>query len=171
MGYRDVLDFRGSAGTQFLRDQHVTTVDFCEAYLSNSIPVEKYLEHVNYCITVHFPIEDNILFRDLRPLLRKYLEFEEPLLVIAGEHRSIEKQYRAILSPAVTESDEELELTPEEVSGLSEKMARVLLQHIFREETGVFEIADRLITGSDSDRLSHELMKMAGELEVAAGHP
>jgi iron-sulfur cluster repair protein YtfE (RIC family) len=157
MSLRDSLTFKGTIATQLLRDQHILTVELSEGFLNNSIDAKKFLEHVDYAIDVHFPLEDNYLIPIFRPFLRKYLEFEEPIRVISGEHATIKRERQLIYRPNITESDEEVEISPDELFGKVGVIAKTLLQHVYKEENGLFGLVDSYLPENEKKELSIKL--------------
>ena len=157
MSLKDSLHFKGSIATQLLRDQHVITVEFAEGYLNNSIDIKKFLEHVDYSISVHFPLEDNFLIPIFRPFLKKYLDFEEPIRVISGEHLRIKRERQLMYRPNITESDVEIEVTPDELFGKCGIIARTLLQHVYKEENGLFGLVDTYLPEPEKKEVSAKL--------------
>ena len=157
MSLKDSLSFKGSIATQLLRDQHIITVEFAEGYLDNSIDIKKFLEHVDYSISVHFPLEDNFLIPIFRPYLKKYLDFEEPIRVISGEHQTIRRERQLINRPSLNETDEEVEITPDELFGKCGVIARTLLQHIYKEENGLFGLVEAYLPEPEKKEVSVKL--------------
>jgi hemerythrin-like domain-containing protein len=154
MSLKDSLTFKGSIATQLLRNQHITTVEFAEGYLDNSIEMEKFLEHVDYSINVHFPLEDNFLIPIFRPFLRKYLDFEEPIRVISGEHLTIRRERQLLYRPNITESDQEVQLSQDELFGKCGVIAKTLLQHVYKEENGLFGLVDTYLPEPEKKEVS-----------------
>lgn len=154
MSLKDSLTFKGSIATQLLRNQHITTVEFAEGYLENSIDMKKFLEHVDYSINVHFALEDNFLIPIFRPYLRKYLDFEEPIRVISGEHLTIRRERQLLYRPNMTESDEEVQLSQDELSGKCGIIAKTLLQHVYKEENGLFGLVDTYLPEPEKKEVS-----------------
>ncbi|QRF75798.1 hypothetical protein Thermo_01304 [Thermoplasmatales archaeon] len=154
MSLRDSLSFKGSVATQALRSQHILTVEFAEGYLDNSIDIKKFLEHVDYSIAVHFPLEDNFLIPIFRPFLKKYLDFEEPIRVISGEHQTIRRERQMLYRPNISESDDEVETTPDELFGKCGVIARTLLQHVYKEENGLFGLIDTYLPEPEKKEVS-----------------
>ena len=157
MSLKDSLSFKGSIATQLLRDRHIITVEFAEGYLDNSIDIKKFLEHVDYSISVHFPLEDNFLIPIFRPYLKKYLDFEEPIRVISGEHQTIRRERQLIYRPNLNEADEEVQITPDELSGKCGVIARTLLQHIYKEENGLFGLVEAYLPEREKKEVSVKL--------------
>ncbi|OWP57499.1 MAG: hypothetical protein B2I17_00325 [Thermoplasmatales archaeon B_DKE] len=154
MSLKDSLSFKGSVATQALRSQHILTVEFAEGYLDNSIDIKQFLEHVDYSIAVHFPLEDNFLIPIFRPFLKKYLDFEEPIRVISGEHQTIKRERQMLYRPNISESDEEVETTPDELFGKCGVIARTLLQHVYKEENGLFGLIDTYLPEPEKKEVS-----------------
>lgn len=165
MSLKDSLNFKGSSATQLLRDQHLRTVETSEAFLANNLEPAVLIDHVRFILEVHIPLEDNILIPAFRPYLKKYLEFEEPIRIISAEHRSLMNTYRGIANPVSFEEGTPGVLTSEEIMSRCESISRNLLQHIYKEENGLFSLIEqympedvkREVTGkitSDSARLA-----------------
>lgn len=165
MGLSKALTFRGSIATQILRNQHSDTVGISESFLENNLPAEDFLKHVNYLINVHFVLEDQILMPIFRPILREYLEFEEPIRIITGEHVSVRRLYGSIFEPVVLETDAEIKSTPEEVAGKADQIAKILLQHIYKEENGLFGMVDRYTPDTVKSELSSKMENMLLDLD------
>ncbi len=166
MGLKDTLNFKGSVATQLLRDQHISTVELSEGFIENSVNMKDFLEHVDYSLTVHFPLEDNYLIPIFRPFLRKYLEFEEPIRVITGEHMTIRRKRQLIFRPGITETDEEIEVTQEELFEKCAEIARALLQHVYKEENGLFGLVDAYLPDAEKQKLSQKLRENLPVLEA-----
>ena len=69
MSLMDNLKFKGSDATQMLRNQHKITVGISEGFIANEVKVEDFVGHVDYTISVHFRLEEEILIPVLSPLL------------------------------------------------------------------------------------------------------
>lgn len=163
MGLKDSLSFKGTNATQLLRTQHVISVDISEAFLANAIAVKDVLDHVDYTIEVHFKLEDEILLPALSPYLQKFLEFQEPIRIIRGEHVSIKSMYRSVFSARSFESEDSVR-TQEEVHAATEQLSRTMLQHIFKEENGIFPMADIYIPESERSQISSKMESMLKNL-------
>lgn len=159
MSLKDSLNFKGSVATQILRDQHIRTVEFAEGFLENSVELEKFIEHVDYSIAVHFRLEDEFLIPTFRPYLRRFLEFEEPIRIISGEHITIRRSRKFLYTSTVNSADEEIEVTPEEVFGKCGTIAKTLLQHVYKEENGLFGLVDSYLPDKEKNELSLTLVK------------
>ena len=166
MSLKDSLAFKGSIATQLLRDQHITTVEVSEGYLENSVDMDKFIEHVDYSVAIHFPLEDDFLIPIFRPFLKKYLEFEEPIRVILGEHMTIKRNRQLLFRPGVTETDEEVEVSQDELFGKCGNIARTLLQHIYKEENGLFGLVDAYLPDKEKGELSAKLLENLPVLEA-----
>lgn len=157
MTYRDSLSFRGSNATQPLRDQHAVTVEVSEGFLENSRDIGEFISHVDYTIRVHFVLEDTILIPVFRPYLRQYMEFEEPIRIITGEHVSVRTLYSGLKRPITFEGDERIPLTQEEVIGKGGQIAKILLQHVYKEENGLFGLIEQYLPQPKKDEVAREL--------------
>lgn len=166
MGLGETLGFKGSIATQMLRDQHVETVRLAEGFIGNEVTVSDFLSHVDYSIAVHFPLEDNFLIPIFRPYLRKYLDFEEPIRVITGEHMVIRKERQDLMGKRANEYDEVPNLTADQVAGKSMLIARTLLQHVFKEENGLFQLVDAYLPEQEKQNLSKKLREELPVLEA-----
>lgn len=165
MGYRDSLSFKGSNATQLLRDQHAITVEISEGFLENSRDIGDLLNHVDYTIRVHFVLEDTILIPVFRPYLRQYMEFEEPIRIIKGEHVSVRTLYEGLREPITFEGGENIPLSQEEVIGKGGQIAKILLQHVYKEENGLFGLIEQYLPQPRKDDVSRELSAKMVELE------
>ncbi|MEM0155649.1 MAG: hemerythrin domain-containing protein [Thermoplasmataceae archaeon] len=166
MGLGDSLGFKGSIATQLLRDQHAETVRLAEGFIGNEVKVTDFLGHVDYSIMVHFPLEDNFLIPVFRPFLKKYLDFEEPIRVITGEHMIIRKERQDLIGRGANEYDEALELTADQIAGKSLLIAKTLLQHVFKEENGLFQLVDSYLPDHEKQDLSKKLKEQLPLLEA-----
>ncbi|MEM3676223.1 MAG: hemerythrin domain-containing protein, partial [Thermoplasmataceae archaeon] len=152
MGYRDSLSFKGSNATQLLRDQHMVTVEMSEGFLENSLGIAEFLKHVDYTVKVHFVLEDTILIPVFRPYLRQYMEFEEPIRIITGEHVSVRSVYSSISKPTTFEGEENIPLSQEEIIGKGGQIAKTMLQHIYKEENGLFGLIEQYLPQPKKDQ-------------------
>jgi hemerythrin-like domain-containing protein len=150
-----------------LRDQHVATVDVAEAFLSGSMEYKFFLDKVKYSLDVHFVLEDEVLIPTFRPILRKFLEFEEPPRIIVGEHNSIRSSYRSVANPVVFETDEAIRSTEEEIIGKCGTMAKTLLQHVYKEENGLFSLIEQYMPDDLKDDVSQKIKEKLPVLEAA----
>ena len=164
---KDSLSFKGSSATQLLRDQHAVTVDVAEGFLSGGMEYKFFLGKMKYSLDVHFILEDEVLIPVFRPILRKYLEFEEPVRIIVGEHNSIRSSYRSVANPVVLENDEEIRSTEEEIIGKCGAMAKTLLQHIYKEENGLFSLIELYMPDDLKDDVSRSISEKLPVLEAA----
>ena len=156
MSLMDNLKFKGSDATQMLRNQHKITVGISEGFIANEVKLEDFVGHVDYTISVHFRLEEEILIPVLSPLLRQYLEFEEPIRIIRGEHVSIKSLYNTLYRSISFEA-EDTAATSEEVLNKSGLIAKTLLQHIFKEENGLFGMADLYIPEQQKEKIQSDL--------------
>ncbi len=145
MSLKDTLTFQGSKATQLLRTQHIRTVELSEGFLDNSVELKEFLDHIKFSIDVHFVLEEGILFPIFRPILQKYLEMEEPIRVIMGEHISVKRLYQAVSSPVTQEGGIDIESSDEEKTIKSGQIAKIMLQHVYKEENGLFELVDKFM--------------------------
>lgn len=159
MSLLDTLSFKGSDATQLLRDQHTVTVEISEAFLANNIEINQILSHVDYTINIHFRLEDEILFPALSPYLQQYLEFLEPIRIITGEHISIRSLYTSLNRARSFEAEDPVATREERHAG-AEKLARIMLQHIFKEENGIFPMADKYIPDMERKRIQSRMDEM-----------
>lgn len=167
MKYRNSLSFKGSNATQLLRDQHVVTVEISEGFLENSKDISEFLGHVDYTIKVHFVLEDSILNPVFRPYLRQYMEFEEPIRIITGEHVSVRNLYSGLKRPITFEGDENMDPTQEEIIGKGGQIAKILLQHVYKEENGLFGLIEQYMPQDKKDDVARELSSKLVELDSA----
>lgn len=166
MGLEDTLGFRGSMATQMLRDQHITTVRIAEGFIDNHVSTADFLKHTDYSIGVHFPLEDNFLIPIFRPYLRKYLDFEEPIRVITGEHMVIKRERLELTNTRRNEYDEIMEVTPDDLIRKCGVIARTLLQHVFKEENGLFQLVDTYLPDQEKQNISKKLREELPVLEA-----
>jgi hemerythrin-like domain-containing protein len=157
MSYRDSMNFKGSKATQLLRDQHYTTVGVTEDFLDNKIDITKLLKHIDYTIKVHFSLEDVILIPAFSPFLRKYMVFEEPIRIISGEHASVKSIFNGINKPRIYEGEQDITLTQEEIIGKGGQIAKIMLQHVYKEENGLFNLVEQYLPEPEKNRVGNEL--------------
>ena len=157
MSYRDSMNFKGSKATQLLRDQHYTTVGVTEDFLDNKIDITEFLKHIDYTIKVHFSLEDVILIPAFSPFLRKYMEFEEPIRIISGEHVSVKGIFNGINKPRIYEGEQDITLTQEEIIGKGGQIAKIMLQHVYKEENGLFSLVEQYLPDPEKDRVAEQL--------------
>ncbi len=132
MGMLEDLNFKGSSVTQALRDQHKNTVMICENFLNGKIDKNEILKHIEFLLNIHFKIEEDILYPSFLPILQKYLPYMEPFKMVIAEHRGVSNllnKYRTINDGHDYLSD----------------IANLLLQHIYKEENGIFNQIDQLM--------------------------
>lgn len=166
MSLKDSLAFKGSKATQLLRDQHILTVEFAEGFLDNKIEIQKFIQHVDYSIAVHFRLEDDFLIPVFSPFLRKYMEFEEPIRIITGEHMTIKRNRQLLYRPDIYETDEEAEITAEGLIGKCGIIAKLLLQHVYKEENGLFQLVDNYLPEKEQNELSGKLAEYLPKFEA-----
>ena len=157
MSYRDSMNFKGSKATQLLRDQHYTTVGITEDFLGNKIDITEFLKHIDYTIKVHFSLEDTVLIPIFSPYLRQYMEFEEPIRIISAEHVSVKSMFNGIHKPRIYEGEQEIAPTQEEIIGKSGQIARIMLQHVYKEENGLFGLVEQYLPGPEKDNVANQL--------------
>jgi iron-sulfur cluster repair protein YtfE (RIC family) len=145
MSLKDTLTFQGSKATQLLRTQHIRTVELSEGFLDNGVELKEFLDHIKFSINVHFVLEEGVLFPIFRPILQKYLEMEEPIRVIMGEHISVKRLYQAVSSPVTQEGGTDIESSDEEKTIKSGQIAKIMLQHVYKEENGLFGLVDKFM--------------------------
>jgi iron-sulfur cluster repair protein YtfE (RIC family) len=123
-----VLKFEGSIVTNPLREQHRATVKIVEEYLDSN-KLDEFVSHFGFLIDVHFKIEEEILFPTFTPILKQYLPNTEPIRLLLGDHRAIKHIIAYILDKQNIEAN-------------SKELSMLLLNHIFREENGIFNLID-----------------------------
>ena len=165
MRYRDALSFKGSNATQLLRNQHIETVDITEGFLENSKDIKELLDHVDYIIKVHFVLEDTILIPVFRPYLREYMEFEEPIRIVTGEHISVRNLYGGLAKPISFEGEQGIPLEQEQIIGKGGQIAKILLQHVYKEENGLFGLVEQYLPKPKKDEVALQLSTKFAELE------
>ncbi|MGC8610700.1 MAG: hemerythrin domain-containing protein [Thermoplasmata archaeon] len=132
MSLLDVLKFKGSFVTQILRDQHKNTVELCEKFLDKKLNNEEFLKHIEFLLNIHFKIEEDILYPAFLPILQKYLPYMEPFKMVIAEHRGVVNLLNKYNN------------FHEEHDYLSD-IANLLLQHVYKEENGIFNQIDILM--------------------------
>jgi len=167
MSLKDILTFQGSVATDLLRKQHITTVEMSEGFLENEIDLSKYLDHINFSINVHFVLEENVLFPIFRPILQKYLEMEEPIRVIMGEHISVKRLYQAVSGPVTQEGGIDIESSNEEKTIMSGQIAKIMLQHVYKEENGLFGLVDKFMPDEKKEETKLKLEQKLHDLGQA----
>jgi len=98
----------------------------------------------------HFVLEERGLFPVLEPVLVLHLPKGEPLRMLRLEHLAIERkeeEARELLARA----------EPQEASGAALQLMDMLQQHVFREENGVFPMAERLLDESQKAQVQKEI--------------
>jgi len=123
-----VLKFEGSIVTRPLREQHRTTVKIVEEYLDSN-KLDELIKHFGFLIDVHFKIEEEILFPVFTPILKQYLPNTEPIRLLLGDHRAIKHIIAYVLDK-------------QDIEANSKELSMLLLNHIFREENGIFNLID-----------------------------
>jgi hemerythrin-like domain-containing protein len=129
MSLKDSIEFKGSIATQPLRTEHIETVDIAERYLAGKVSESEFIAHVNFLLMHHFKIEEDILYPAFKPYLEKYLPYMEPIKMVLAEHNGI----RNLLKKALANQDRDINL---------KNIAELLLQHVYKEENGVFKQID-----------------------------
>jgi len=164
MKFSKNLKFEGSGATQILRDQHRDTVSLCEAFMASKITLRELLDHVDYSISVHFVLEDTILIPAFAPYLSEFLGFDDPIRVVSGEHVSIKRMYEMLLRPVTFEETDGIN-TEREKREKATLITRTLLQHVFREENGLFELVERYMPDRDKKETALALAEEKKSLE------
>jgi len=123
-----VLKFEGSIVTKPLREQHRTTVKVVEEYLDSN-KLDELIKHFGFLIDVHFKIEEEILFPVFTPILKQYLPNIQPIRLLLGDHRAIKHIIAYVLDK-------------QDIEANSKELSMLLLNHIFREENGIFNLID-----------------------------
>lgn len=144
MSIYDELKFKGSFVTQPLRDQHKNTVTLCEKFLNGNLNKNDFIEHINFLLNVHFKIEEDILYPPFKPILEKYLPYQEPLKMVLAEHKGVKN----LLNKYYTIKDEHDYL---------KDIAELLLQHVYKEENGIFNQIDLLMPDNIKQNIFKEI--------------
>ncbi len=149
MSLKESIDFKGSIATQSLRNQHIETVDIAEGYLAGKVSETDFVAHINSLLSFHFKIEEDILYPAFKPYLEKYLPYMEPIKMVLAEHNGI----RNLLKKANDQIDRIQNL---------HSIAELLLQHVYKEENGVFKQIDQYMPDSVKEEVE---MKINGIIE------
>ncbi|MEM3227278.1 MAG: hemerythrin domain-containing protein [Thermoplasmata archaeon] len=144
MSLKENIDFKGSIATQSLRNQHIETVDIAEGYLAGKVSETDFVAHINSLLSYHFRIEEEILYPAFKPYLEKYLPYMEPIKMVLAEHNGI----RNLLKKA----NEGIERTQNLHS-----IAELLLQHVYKEENGVFKQIDQYMPDSMKEKIEKKI--------------
>ncbi|MEM4058164.1 MAG: hemerythrin domain-containing protein [Thermoplasmata archaeon] len=144
MSLKENIDFKGSIATQSLRNQHIETVDIAEGYLAGKVSETDFVAHINSLLSYHFRIEEEILYPAFKPYLEKYLPYMEPIKMVLAEHNGI----RNLLKKA----NEGIERTQNLHS-----IAELLLQHVYKEENGVFKQIDQYMPDSVKEKIEKKI--------------
>ncbi|MEM0161275.1 MAG: hemerythrin domain-containing protein [Thermoplasmata archaeon] len=144
MSLKENIDFKGSIATQSLRNQHIETVDIAEGYLAGKVSETDFVAHINSLLSYHFKIEEEILYPAFKPYLEKYLPYMEPIKMVLAEHNGI----RNLLKKA----NEGIERTQNLHS-----IAELLLQHVYKEENGVFKQIDQYMPDSVKEKIEKKI--------------
>ena len=78
----NISNFSGSIATQLLREEHRNTYNILIEYENGKINDEKFIEHIDFLLSHHFPIEEKILFPAFEPFLKIYLPYIEPIKMV-----------------------------------------------------------------------------------------
>ncbi|MFP3220070.1 MAG: hemerythrin domain-containing protein [Candidatus Marsarchaeota archaeon] len=110
---------------------------------------------VNYIaeevVDKHFKAEEEGFFPVFEPVLKRYLPKEEPLRMLKLEHLAAAKAVEEMRS-CMARAD------VEKAAESGEYLVDLLKQHIFREENGVFAMADKYMT-DDEKRVVEEKLR------------
>ncbi|MGC8580894.1 MAG: hemerythrin domain-containing protein [Thermoplasmata archaeon] len=136
-----VLKFEGSIVTKPLREQHKVTVKIVEDYLDEN-KFDGFVSHFAFLLDTHFRIEEEILFPTFIPILKQYLPNTEPIRLLLGDHRAIKHMIAYISEKQNVEAN-------------SKELSMLLLNHIFREENGIFNLIDTYMP-EDIKKQTHE---------------
>ncbi len=157
MTYGDSMNYTGSKATHLLRDQHYPTVGVTEDFLDNKIDITEFLEHIDYTIKVHFSLENVILIPAFSPFLRKYMEVEGPIRIISGEYASVKSMFNGINKPRIYEGEQDISFTHEEIIGKGGQIAKIMLQHVYKEENGLFSLVEQYLPDPEKDKVEEQL--------------
>ena len=130
-----------------------------------SILQSDFLKHIDYTIKVHFSLEDVILIPAFSPFLRKYMEFEEPIRIISGEHASVKSMFNGISKPRIYEGEQDITLTKEEIIGKGGQIAKIMLQHVYKEENGLFSLVEQYLPDPEKDKVADQLIMKFTKLD------
>lgn len=144
MSLKESIEFKGSIATQALRTQHIATVDIAEGYLAGIVSEPDFIAHVNSLLTHHFKIEEDILYPRFKPYLEKYLPYLEPIKMVLAEHNGIRNMMR--------KADEGIDRAQNLHS-----IAELLLQHVYKEENGVFKQVDQYLPDSVKEEVASRI--------------
>ena len=95
------------------------------------------------------------------------MEFEEPIRIITGEHVSVRNLYSGLKRPITFEGDENMDPTQEEIIGKGGQIAKILLQHVYKEENGLFGLIEQYMPQDKKDDVARELSSKLVELDSA----
>ncbi|MGC8636320.1 MAG: hemerythrin domain-containing protein [Thermoprotei archaeon] len=103
---------------------------------------------VNYLadevVDKHFAAEERAFFPVFEPVLKRYLPNEEPIRMLKLEHMAISKAVEEVRTYA-SQAD------VQKVVSRGEYLISALKQHIFREENGVFPMAEKYMSDEEKE--------------------
>ncbi len=143
MNLLDELDFKGSIATKKLREQHKDTVKITESYLQNK-NLNDLLNHVEDLFKIHFEIEEKIVYPVFEKYLKNYLPYMEPIKMVLAEHNGVRNLYRKIKEGIDVENN-------------AKTLAELLLQHVYKEENGVFNQVDKFVPDEEKLKISDQV--------------
>ncbi len=138
------LKFEGSNATQLLRNQHKNTVKICEDFLNKKFSKEDFIQHIYFLLNVHFKIEEEILYPPFKPILEKNLPYMEPLKMVLAEHKGVNNLFNKYNTINI-EHD------------YLKDIAELLLQHVYKEENGIFHQIDLLMPENLKNEISEKI--------------
>lgn len=127
----NISNFSGSIATQLLREEHRNTYNILIEYENGKINDEKFIEHIDFLLSHHFPIEEKILFPAFEPFLKIYLPYIEPIKMVLAEHNGVRNLFR--------------KYNESKNNDFLKQIKDLLLQHIYREENGLFKQIDTFL--------------------------
>ncbi len=138
------LPFKGTILTQDLRNDHREIANICNLFIHGNFDVDEFIDQMNYMINYHFKIEENILFNESKNYLDDVPKYNEMVLLLKNEHENIKKYLEKYKKYKNKE--------------FLKDMANVLLNHIYKEENGIYNILDEHVP-DDAKEIIYEKIK------------
>jgi len=138
------LPFKGTVLTQDLRNDHKETASICNLFLHNDFDIEEFVEHISYMMDYHFKIEETILFNESKYYMEMVPKYNEMVTLIKNDHENIKRHLEKYRK---TKNREFLK-----------DLANIFLNHIYREETGIFNLLDENVP-DEAKEVIYEKMK------------
>ncbi|MGC8601270.1 MAG: hemerythrin domain-containing protein [Thermoprotei archaeon] len=151
-----------------LRDDHAKTMQKMPQFeaavaglsLGNFFGAQLLVNYVsNELVERHFKLEEEILFPLVEPVLKSYLPKEEPIRMLKLEHIAI----------ARTADEVRAHMMRAEAKRASESgslLLSLIKQHIFREENGLFGIAEKYLGEKEKAEIESKLSIRSRELQL-----